>query len=55
MSEFEMTTETDQELPPIHVRLAVERVDSNLYVHNDNQAKFYTPGEEVSNQNDFLR
>ncbi|XP_071569060.1 uncharacterized protein Naam [Temnothorax nylanderi] len=41
--------------PPINVRLAVNRVDFNLIANNSIQPRLYTPGEEISNQPDFLR
>lgn len=39
----------------IHVRLAVNRIDMNLLSDQDIQPRFYTPGEEISTQPDFLR
>ncbi|XP_077274621.1 nicotinamide amidase isoform X2 [Temnothorax americanus] len=41
--------------PPINVRLAVNRVDFNLIANDGIQPRLYTPGEEISNQPDFLR
>ncbi|XP_018342522.1 PREDICTED: uncharacterized protein LOC108748725 [Trachymyrmex septentrionalis] len=41
--------------PPINVRLAVNRVDFNLITNDGIQPRLYTPGEEISNQPDFLR
>ncbi|XP_011871806.1 PREDICTED: uncharacterized protein LOC105564199 [Vollenhovia emeryi] len=41
--------------PPINVRLAVNRVDFNLIANEGIQPRLYTPGEEISNQPDFLR
>lgn len=39
----------------ITVRLAVNRVDQNLPLNQDPQLIFFTPGEEISTQPDFLR
>ncbi|XP_063972257.1 uncharacterized protein LOC135160041 [Diachasmimorpha longicaudata] len=41
--------------PEIVVRLAVERIDANLFAPVRVPLKFYTPGEEVSDQTDYLR
>ena len=45
----------EESIPPINVRLAVDRIDMNLFGNPEVQLRFYTPGEEVSNQGDFLR
>lgn len=41
--------------PPITVRLAVNRVGFNLIPNEEAPPRIYTPGEEISNQPDFLR
>ncbi|XP_032677072.1 exosome complex component RRP4 [Odontomachus brunneus] len=41
--------------PLINVRLAINRVDFNLTTNGGIQTRLYTPGEEISNQPDFLR
>jgi len=44
--------------PPITVRLAVNRVDSNIggaAINEAIQPRLYTPGEEISSEPDFLR
>jgi len=46
---------TMAQYPPINVRLAVNRVDFNLISNDGIQPRLYTPGEEISNQPDFLR
>ncbi|KAK2584216.1 hypothetical protein KPH14_006634 [Odynerus spinipes] len=43
------------EYPDIVVRLAVDRADMNLITNEDVQPRFYTPGEEISSQPNFLR
>lgn len=43
------------ECPDIIVRLAVDRVNMNLLTNEDVQPRFYTPGEEISSQPNFLR
>ncbi|KAF7997719.1 hypothetical protein HCN44_009117 [Aphidius gifuensis] len=42
-------------IPKINIKLATERVDGNLIINDNNQPKFYTPGEEVSSQVGYLR
>lgn len=39
----------------IIVRLAVDRADMNLITNENVQPRFYTPGEEISSQPNFLR
>lgn len=46
---------TEENIPPIIARLAVDRVDTNFFQHQEVKMGFYTPGEEVSTQGDFLR
>ncbi|KAL2726665.1 uncharacterized protein V1478_006943 [Vespula squamosa] len=43
------------ECPNIIVRLAVDRADMNLITSENVQPRFYTPGEEISSQPNFLR
>ncbi|KAK0180042.1 hypothetical protein PV327_005725 [Microctonus hyperodae] len=43
------------ECPDIDVRLAINRTDTNLIARGNIQPRIYTPGEEVSNQTDYLR
>ncbi|XP_043275082.1 uncharacterized protein Naam [Venturia canescens] len=43
------------EYPDINVRLAVYRQDMNLIPLDSIQPRFYTPGEEITGQPDFLR
>ncbi|XP_046818346.1 uncharacterized protein LOC124423974 isoform X1 [Vespa crabro] len=43
------------ECPNIIVRLAVDRADMNLITNENVQPRFYTPGEEISSQPNFLR
>lgn len=45
----------DDDIPPIIARLAVDRVDTNFFQNQEVQMNYYTPGEEVSTQGDFLR
>ena len=45
----------EENIPPIKVRLAVDRLDTNLFGTPEVQIRFYAPGEEISNQGDFLR
>lgn len=42
-------------IPKINIKLATERIDGNLIINDNNQPKFYTPGEEVSSQVGYLR
>lgn len=43
------------DLPKINVRLASSRIDTNVFANDNNQPRFYTPGEEVSSQPGYLR
>nr|KAF7427084.1 hypothetical protein H0235_006778 [Vespula pensylvanica] len=44
-----------EECPNIIVRLAVDRIDMHLITSDNVQQRFYTPGEEISSQPNFLR
>lgn len=46
---------SEDNIPPIIARLAVDRVDTNFFQNQEVQLNFYTPGEEISTQGDFLR
>lgn len=46
-----MTEENDA----IRIRLAVHRTNANLIDGEHVSARFYTPGEEVCSQLDFMR
>ena len=50
-----MDKANEQNQSNILVRLAVNRIDQNLPSNQDPQLIFYTPGEEISTQPDFLR
>lgn len=44
-----------EEYPDINIRLAIHRQDMNLIPVDSIQPRFYTPGEEITGQPDFLR
>ncbi|XP_014216382.1 exosome complex component RRP4 [Copidosoma floridanum] len=50
-----MNGQTEAEEPQIFVRLAVNRINQHLPSLPDPHLMFFTPGEEISTQPDFLR